>query len=75
MFYTVQTGYYQVYETFSCVFKRNLTKLIYESECSVRDNARTNYERFTVALESVTRVGVFSYLLVWRVAYQETVPL
>lgn len=62
-----QLAFKHVYDTFSCVFKKDLPILIYNSERATRELSK-DYEMPSVELVSIQKVGLFKYLVVWKVS-------
>lgn len=66
----MMNGFYNHYETFPCIFKRHLTRFVYESEKEVRQHAKDNgYKNPKIELKQITKIGWFSYFLLWRVEF------
>lgn len=64
--FTKQLSFRYVYTQFPCFFKRNLPAFIFDGEKSARDGA-TEYENPSVEFVTIQKVGIFKYLVVWRV--------
>ena len=61
------------YTYFPCLFKRNLPMFILDIEIDMHKECKELYDEFNIEFQSINKVGLNKYLVVWKVNYQNEI--